>query len=59
MADRLLYFRTKDRADVEALIAVQRDRLDLAYIRHWLAEMVGPDDERSTWFEQAVKAFGA
>ena len=51
---KLLYFRTKDRADIETLIQVQRQSLDLGYIRHWLEELVGPEDERGRWFEEAV-----
>lgn len=48
---KLLYFRTKDRADVETLVAVQGATLDVDYIRRWLVEMVGATDDRVRWFD--------
>ena len=36
--------------DLERLIAVRGARLDRAYVRRWLVEMMGDDDERvATW----------
>jgi hypothetical protein len=43
---KLLYFRLKDRVDLERLVAVRGDRLDRAYIRRWIVDMMGEDDER-------------
>ena len=43
---KLLFFRLKDRVDLERLVAVRGDRLDRAYIRRWIVEMMGEDDER-------------
>lgn len=52
---KLLYFRPKDKVDVETLVRVQSDALDLSYIRGWLTELVGTADERSVWFESVVR----
>ena len=47
---KLLFFRAKDVADVERLARFQGERLDRAYVRRWLVEMVGEDDDRvQTW----------
>lgn len=43
---KMLFFRPKDRLDVERLIKVQGDALDVGYVRRWLVEMMGEDDER-------------
>ena len=43
---KLLFFRLKDRVDLERLVAVRGDRLDRAYIRRWIVDMMGEDDER-------------
>lgn len=43
---KLMFFRRKDLADVEAILRDQRRTLDRAYIRSRLAEFVGKDDER-------------
>lgn len=43
---KLLFFRLKDRVDLERLVAVRGDRLDRAYIRQWIVDMMGEDDER-------------
>jgi hypothetical protein len=51
---KLLFFREKDRSDVRTILEVQQQDLDLGYIREWLHDMVGPEDERSKWFEQAI-----
>ncbi len=47
---KLLFFRSKDLVDLEKLVAVQGDDLDQAYVRRWMVEMMGDDDERvETW----------
>jgi len=47
---KMLFYRPKDLADVGRLLAIQRGRLDLAFVRRWLVEMLGPEDERiATW----------
>jgi hypothetical protein len=47
---KLLFFRPKDIADLERLHAVQGPDLDRDYVRRWMVEMMGADDERvRTW----------
>jgi len=43
---KLLFFRPKDKTDVERMIEMQGTRLDRKYVRDWLIEMMGEDDER-------------
>ncbi len=43
---KLMFNRRKDLADVEAMMVEQGARLDRAYVRQTLTELVGPDDER-------------
>jgi len=46
----MLFFRGKDVVDVERLVDAQGTRLDRAYVRQWLVDCVGLDDERvATW----------
>jgi hypothetical protein len=55
---KLLFFRTKDIADLERLVAVAKSRLDVAYVRRWLVTMMGEDDERVARWDAIVRAFG-
>lgn len=55
---KLLFFRTKDKADMERLVAMQRRRLDAPYVRRWTAEMMGEDDERIRFWDETVAAYG-
>jgi len=43
---KLMFFRRKDLADVEAVLREQATSLDRAYIRQTLVELAGPADER-------------
>lgn len=43
---KLMFYRRKDLADVEALLAEQGAGIDRSYVRRTLAELVGPEDER-------------
>lgn len=43
---KLMFFRRKDLADVEAILRDQGSALDRSYIRRRLVEFVGQDDER-------------
>jgi hypothetical protein len=53
---KLLFFRGKDLVDVEKLVAVQGPDLDRDYIRRWLVDMMGDDDERTrAWDEIAAR----
>lgn len=56
---KLLFFRLKDRGDLERLIAVRGDRLDRAYVRRWIVEMMGEEDERVVAWDDMVRRFGS
>lgn len=43
---KFLFFRIKDLLDVERLVAFQGPDLDRDYVRKWLVDLVGNDDER-------------
>ena len=52
---KLLYARPKDVQDLERLLAVQAERIDLSYLRHWLPLMVSPGDARLNLLEEIVQ----
>jgi hypothetical protein len=55
---KLLFYRPKDIADLERMSAVQGPALQRDYVRSWIVDMLGPDDERVlTW--DRVSRFGA
>jgi hypothetical protein len=54
---KLLFFRSKDLADLERLVATQQDRLDHAYVRRWIVEMMGEDDPRTRAWDDLVARF--
>lgn len=56
---KLLFFRGKDVVDLERLVAVAEDDLDTAYVRRWMVEMMGEDDERVRTWDQLVERFGS
>lgn len=47
----LLFFRGKDRVDLERFVAARGSRLDHAYIRRWMVDMMGSDDARVTFWD--------
>lgn len=55
---KLLFFRPKDLLDVEKLIEVQGEDLDLAYIRDWIVEMMGEDNERTVALDNLIRQRG-
>ncbi len=55
---KLLFFRPKDIADLERLLALQRGKLDAAYVRGWLVRLMGEDDERVRKWDELVKGAG-
>ena len=55
---KLLFFRSKDLVDLERLVAVQRGKLDTAYVRRHMVEMMGDDDERVKKWDALVAEFG-
>ena len=53
---KMLFYRPKDVADVGRLLEIQRGRLDTGFVRRWLIEMLGPDDERIATWDRLVAA---
>jgi hypothetical protein len=53
---KLLFFRGKDVVDLERLVAV-RPELDRAYVRRWIVDMMGEDDERTRKWDEIVGQF--
>ena len=54
---KLLFFRTKDIADLERLIAVQGKNLNSAYVRKQISQMMGEDNERTQTWDRLLKEF--
>lgn len=54
---KLLFFRGKDLVDVQQVIGLQRDSLDRDYVRRWLVELVGQDNERVAKWDELAAAF--
>ncbi len=55
---KLLFFRIKDRGDLERLVAVRGADFDHAYVRRWIVDMMGEDDERVRAWDDVVSRFG-
>lgn len=53
-AFKFLFFRTKDILDVERLVAFLGQDFDRDYVRRWLVDLVGEDDERVSRWDQLV-----
>lgn len=51
---KLLFFRGKDLVDLERLVAV-RPELDTGYVRRWIVDMMGDDDERTRRWDEIVR----
>lgn len=57
---KMLFFRAKDLVDVERLVLVQQGDLDRGYVRRWVVDMMGDDDERvRAWDDIIARAGGA
>jgi len=54
---KLLFFRGKDVVDLERLVAVRGPTLDHGYVRRWLVDMMGADDERVLRWDDIVRRF--
>jgi hypothetical protein len=52
---KLLFFRSKDLADLERLVAVAE--LDSDYVRRWVVQMMSAEDERVAKWDEIVAAF--
>lgn len=55
---KLLFFRSKDVADLERLVAMQRGRMDSGYVRRWISDMMGEGDPRVAKWDELVRLFG-
>lgn len=55
---KLLFFRPKDVGDLGQLVAVRGPDLDCGYVRRWLVEMMGEDDERVRRWDEIVARYG-
>ena len=53
---KLLFFRGKDLVDLERLVAVHQG-LDCAYVRRWIVDMMGADDDRVHRWDAIVQRF--
>ena len=54
---KLLFFRSKDIADLERLVAVHGTKMDLPYVRRQIAEVMGEEDPRTQTWERLVREF--
>ncbi len=55
---KLLFFRPKDVGDLGQLVAVRGPDLDCQYVRRWIVEMMGEDDERVRRWDEIVARYG-
>lgn len=55
---KLLFFRGKDRVDLERLVATQRGRMNVSYVREQIVEMMGDGDPRVKERDELVDRFG-
>lgn len=55
---KLLFFRGKDRVDPERLVATQRGRMNVDYVRQQIVEMMGDGDPRVQEWDDLVARFG-
>lgn len=56
---KLLFFRGKDRVDLERFVPARAGALDHPYVRRWMVDMMGDDDERVRFWDQLVARLGA
>ncbi len=54
---KLLFFRPKDLADLERLLAVRGPGFDRAYVRRWMVDMMGEADPRVVAWDDLVARF--
>ncbi len=53
---KMLFHRPKDLVDIGRVLQIQRDRFDTAFVRRWIVEMLGADDERVGSWDRTVAA---
>ena len=54
---KMMFFRGKDLVDLERLISNQGPRLDAPYVRRWLVETMGEEDERVRKWDELCATF--
>jgi hypothetical protein len=54
---KLLFFRSKDLADMERLISVMGDSLNVTEVRAAIVDMMGEDDPRTAAWDRLVRDF--
>lgn len=52
---KMLFHRTKDIADVKALIAIRKDKLDTKYIKDTLPSIIPSTDSRISELDELLK----
>lgn len=51
---KMLFFRPKDLVDLRRLLQIQGARFDSAFVRRWIVEMLGEEDERVREWDRLV-----
>ena len=51
---KMLFYRAKDLRDLERMLQVQRQRLDVGFVREWLVTMLGEDAEQVASWDRLV-----
>ena len=51
---KMAAFRPQDQADIVALLAANRDRVDTGLIRREWAPLAASEPERTAWLEDAI-----
>lgn len=55
---KLLFYRSKDVGDLEHIVAHQGSKLDAAFVRSAVVDVVGEDDHRVRRWDEMVRALG-
>lgn len=53
---KMLFYRPKDLADIGRLLQIQQGRIDIAFVRRSLVDMLGEQDERIDTWDRLVEA---
>lgn len=54
---KMMFFRGKDLVDLERLLGTRGRQLDAPYVRRWLVDTMGEDDERVRKWDELCAAF--
>ena len=52
---KMLFYRPKDLADLGRLLEIQGEKLDAPFVRRWLVDMLGSDDDRIATWDRLVR----